>query len=175
MKITTIGRAATGLMLLLLLTADAAWADADPCKVTIQGTDEMKFNLREIAVPAQCAAVEVTLRHSGQLNAKVMGHDWVLAKESDMSGVVNAGLVAGAARGYLPEKDPRIIAATGLVGGGESATVRFSTSALTPGTHYAFFCTSPGHSALMRGKFVFGSGTRVAQAEKSSGQAANSP
>ena len=168
MKMTAIGSGGAGLLFLLLLTGDAAWADADPCKVTIEGNDEMKFNLHEISVSGQCTDVEVTLRHSGQLAATVMGHDWVLAKESDMSGLVNAGLAAGAARGYLPEKDARIIAATRQVGGGESAAVRFSTSALTPGARYAFFCTSPGHSTIMRGKFLFGSVTRVAQASKSS-------
>lgn len=153
----------------LLLAAGAA-AQADPCKVAIESNDLMQFSARELTVPADCTEVEVTLRHAGKLSAAVMGHDWVLAKESDMSGVVNAGLAAGAARGYLPEKDPRIIAATKVVGGGESATVRFSTSALAAGTRYAFFCTSPGHSTVMRGKFLFGSGTRVAQAGKTSGQ-----
>ena len=163
MKTTNIGLSGTGLMLLMLLTGDAAWADADPCKITIESTDAMTFNQHELSVPSQCTEVEVTLKHAGQLSAKVMGHDWVLAKESDMSGVVNAGLAAGAARGYLPQGDARIIAATKVVGGGESATVKFSTAALAPGAHYAFFCTSPGHASMMKGKFLFGAPTRLAQ------------
>jgi azurin len=93
-----------------------------------------------------------------------MGHDWVLAKDSDMSAIVNAGLAAGAKRGYLPENDKRIIAATGLVGGGESAVVKFSTSMLQQGVRYVFFCTSPGHSSAMRGTFLFGGANRVARA-----------
>jgi azurin len=153
-----------------LLVAAGTVAYADPCKVAIESNDVMQFSVRELAVPADCAEVEVTLRHAGKLSAKVMGHDWVLAKESDMSGVVNAGLAAGAARGYLPDRDARIIAATKVVGGGESATVRFSTGALSPGARYAFFCTSPGHSTVMRGRFLFGAGTRVAQAGKASEQ-----
>jgi azurin len=148
---------------LLLLAGGVAYAD--PCKITIESNDMMRFNAHEIAVPAQCSEIELTLRHTGQLSAKVMGHDWVLAKDSDMSGIVNAGLAAGAQRGYLPEHDSRIIAATKVVGGGESTTVKFSTAALNAGTQYAFFCTSPGHSALMRGKFLFG-GEHVAQASK---------
>jgi azurin len=149
----------------LLLAAGTA-AYADPCKVAIESNDMMQFNTRELAVPGNCAEVEVTLHHAGKLAAAVMGHDWVLARESDMSGLVNAGLAAGAARGYLPQGDARIIAATKVVGGGESATVKFSTTALTPGARYAFFCTSPGHSTVMRGKFLFGAPTRVAQAGK---------
>jgi azurin len=79
----------------LLLTAGTA-AYADPCKVSIESNDMMQFNTRELAVPANCAEVEVTLHHAGKLGATVMGHDWVLAKESDVSGLVNAGLAAGA-------------------------------------------------------------------------------
>lgn len=149
-----------------LLLAAGTVAYADPCKVSIESNDMMQFNLHELAVPAACAEVEVTLHHSGKLGATVMGHDWVLAKESDLSGLVNAGLAAGAARGYLPQGDARIIAATKVVGGGETATVKFSTAALAPGARYAFFCTSPGHSSMMKGKFLFGEATRVASASK---------
>src|SRR4029077_12090988 len=97
------------------------------------------------------------------LPARSMGHDWVLAKDSDMSAIVTAGLAAGPARGYLAEHDARIIAAKPIVGGGESATVKFATSLLQAGTRYAFFCTSPGHSTVMRGTFRFGDGTRIAK------------
>ena len=147
----------------LLLASGFAYAD--PCKVTIESNDMMQFSAHEMNVPTECAEVEVTLKHSGQLPAKVMGHDWVLARDSDMSAIVNAGLAAGAKRGYLPENDKRVIAATKVVGGGESTTIRFSTSALQTGMRYAFFCTSPGHSAVMHGTFAFGDNTRVARAK----------
>ena len=39
--------------------------------------------------------------------AKVMGHDSVLAKDSDVSALVSAGLAAGVAHGYVPENDTR--------------------------------------------------------------------
>lgn len=149
---------------LLLLAGGVAYAD--PCKLAIDSNDMMQFSAHELAVPANCSDVELTLRHAGQLPAKVMGHDWVLAKDSDMSAIVNAGLAAGLSHGFLPENDKRIIAATKVVGGGESATVKFSTAALVQGARYVFFCTSPGHSAVMRGKFLFGDPTRVAQAGK---------
>jgi azurin len=129
--------------------------------VTIEGNDMMRFSLREITVPADCIEVEVSLKHSGKMPAKVMGHDWVLAKASDMSSIVNAGLAAGYSRGYLPENDKRIIAATKVVGGGESAVVKFSTSLLQQGIRYVFFCTSPGHSSAMRGTFIFGDTNKI--------------
>ena len=148
----------------LLLAGAAAYAD--PCKIAIESNDLMQFSANEITVPASCTDVEVTLRHSGKLSARVMGHDWVLARDSDVSAIVNAGLAAGAGRGYLPENDKRIIAATKVVGGGESTTVRFSTAGMVPGTRYAFFCTSPGHSAMMHGRFEFGASARLAEARK---------
>jgi azurin len=150
----------------LLLLAGGV-AHADPCKLTIESNDVMQFSVHELVVPAQCSDVELTLTHSGRLPAKVMGHDWVLAKNSDVTAIVNAGLAAGAARGYLPENDRRIIAATRVVGGGESVTVKFSTAALLPGARYAYFCTSPGHATSMRGRFVFGVNASVAQAKGS--------
>jgi azurin len=149
----------------LLLLAGAV-AYADPCKIAIESNDLMQFSANEITVPASCTEVELTLRHSGKLPARVMGHDWVLARDSDVSAIVNAGLAAGAVRGYLPESDQRIIAATKVVGGGESTTIRFSTAGLVQGTRYAFFCTSPGHSAMMHGKFEFGAIARLAEARK---------
>ena len=152
-----------------VLLLAGALAHADPCKLTLESNDQMQFNVRELVVPSECAEVEVTLTHSGKLPARSMGHDWVLAMDSDMSGIVNAGLAAGPARGYLPEHDARIIAATPIVGGGESATVKFATSALQPGTRYAFFCTSPGHSTVMRGTFKFGDKSRLVSASEKSG------
>ena len=70
-------------------------------------------------------------------------------------------MAAGAAKGYLPEHDPRIIAATPIVGGGESATVKFATSRLQAGARYVFFCTSPGHATVMRGRLLFGNSRLV--------------
>jgi azurin len=143
------------------LLFSAASAHAEPCKMSIESNDVMQYNVREMVVPAGCTDVEVSLRHGGQLAAKVMGHDWVLARESDMSAIVTAGLAAGLKHGYLPENDKRIIAATRIVGGGESSTVKFSTTALQEGIRYVFFCSSPGHSSVMHGRFVLGEPPKI--------------
>jgi len=161
---TLLKLAAAGVLLLA-----GALAHADPCKIELTSNDQTQFNVRELVVPTDCAEVEVTLRHSGKLPARSMGHDWVLAKDSDMSAIVTAGLAAGPARGYLPEHDARIIAATPIVGGGESATVKFATSLLQAGARYAFFCTSPGHSTVMRGTFKFGGNSRLVRASEKTG------
>lgn len=162
-------RGIPGIVAVVLLLG-AAVAHADPCKLTIESNDQMQFDARELAVPPDCSQVELTLHNAGKLPIKVMGHDWVLAKDSDMAAIVNAGLVAGFEHGFVPANDRRVIAATHLVGGGESATVQFSTAALAPGERYTFFCTAPGHSAMMRGRFLFGEAARLALAGKAVSQ-----
>jgi azurin len=157
-----ITRKSIGVGAFLLLAT--AVAHADPCKMSIETNDALRYSVREMIVPTGCTEVEVSLRHAGQLAAKVMGHDWVLARESDMSAIVNAGLAAGFKRGYLPENDKRVIAATKVVGGGETTTVTFSTSALQEGIRYVFFCSSPGHSSVMHGTFLFGGPAKLTQA-----------
>jgi azurin len=87
---------------------------------------------------------------------KIMGHNWVLAKSSDVAALVNAGMSAGLTNNYQVANDPRIIASTPVVGGGESTTITFSAAKLQLGGNYSFFCTYPGHVAMMKGTFVFG-------------------
>ena len=73
----------------LLMSAPAAAADA-ACKLEIEGTDSMTYSKAELAVPATCKEVTLTLHHSGQLPAAAMGHDWVLVNTPDVAAVVNA-------------------------------------------------------------------------------------
>jgi azurin len=140
--------------LLILLAARAAWAQ--DCHYKIEANDQMQYNARQMQVPADCTDIEVTLVHTGIQMAKVMGHDWVLVKTSDMVAIANAGLAAGFAHNWLPQGDKRIIASIRVVGGGESASVHIPASALTPGADYTFFCSAPGHYVVMRGRFIFG-------------------
>jgi azurin len=139
----------------LLLASPAAAADA-ACKLEIAGNDQMQYDKKELAVPATCKQVTLTLKHTGQLPAAAMGHDWVLVNTPDLTAVANAGMGAGLASNYVAAGDKRVLAATKIVGGGQSDTITFSTASLKAGGDYSFLCTFPGHNALMRGKFKFG-------------------
>lgn len=144
-------------MLLLLCSGlMASSAFAKTCAVTIGGDDAMKFDKTEIKIEASCTQVTVTLKHTGKLAANVMGHDWVLAKTADMAGIDADGMKAGMAAGFIKAGDARVVAHTKVIGGGQSDTVTFATSRLTKGGDYSFFCSFPGHSTMMKGKFVFG-------------------
>jgi len=140
----------------LLAISGGAFGADKVCKVDIAGSDAMQFDKKEISIAADCTSVAVTLTHSGKLPAQAMGHNWVLSKTADMQGVVNDGMGAPFAANHIKAGDTRVIAHTKIVGGGQSDTVTFATSALKQGEAYSFFCTFPGHSALMKGAFKFG-------------------
>jgi azurin len=131
-------------------------AYADNCHLQISGNDAMQYDQRKLVVPANCAEIELTLTHVGKAPANVMGHNWVLTKTADVAAVANAGAAVGFAKNFQPPGDARILAATKIVGGGDSTTIKFSSAALRPGEDYTFFCSSPGHWSLMKGKLLFG-------------------
>src|ERR1700694_1228641 len=130
-------------------------ASADVCPLTIDATDDMRFEQETLKVEMRCTEVEVTLHHIGKLPARIMGHDWVLTKTADVAAVANAGMGAGLANSFQQPGDKRIIAATKIVGGGENAVVKFSTTQLERGVSYSYFCSAPGHFSIMKGRFVF--------------------
>ena len=141
---------AVGLGALML----APSAMARVCAVSIDSTDQMSFSSREIKVAADCTAVDLTLRHTGKLAATAMGHNWVLTRTADYQPVAMAGMRMTLADSYLPKADKRVLAHTKVIGGGETTRVRFSTQGLQKGGDYTFFCSFPGHFAMMKGKFV---------------------
>ena len=127
----------------------------DPqCSVEISAGDAMQFSSKEIVVKKSCEFVTVTLTHTGKLPAAGMGHNWVLTRVSDFRGVVSDGIDAGAANNFVKEKDPRVLAFTRLIGGGETTAVSFPTRNIEAGEKYIFFCSYPGHWGIMKGTFL---------------------
>ena len=136
--------------------APSAQAADKVCKLDITANDLIQYDKKELKVAGDCTQVELTLKHSGKLPITAMGHNWVLVNTPDANAVANAGLAAGAKNDHVQAGDKRVIAHTKLIGGGQTATVTFPTSALKKGGDYTYLCTFPGHSAIMRGKLVFG-------------------
>ena len=144
----------TRLALTLITTLYSQAVLANDCSVDVEAGDALSFNTTIIEVPASCANATINFKHTGKLPAAVMGHNWVLSKTADLQPIQNDGNVAGAAGGYLKADDPRVIAATAIIGGGESTSVTFSTAGLNAGDAYSFFCTVMSHSAVMKGTFA---------------------
>lgn len=87
--------------------------------------------------------------------AQSMGHNVVIADTANIQAIGTDGMSAGAENNYVKPEDDRVYAHTDVVGGGESTTITFSTEKMTAGGDYSFFCSFPGHWAVMQGKFEF--------------------
>jgi azurin len=136
--------------------SETAAAAPGLCKLEISGNDQLQYDRKELTVAPECTEIEVTLTHAGKQDAQVMGHNWVLVKTADADAVASAGLTAGPKNNHIPPGDKRVIAATKVVGGGETTSVQFSAQQLTKGDSYTYVCTFPGHSATMKGRLVLG-------------------
>ena len=139
----------------LVLASSGAFAADKVCKFDIAGTDQMQFDKKELVVAPDCTDVEITLKHTGKLPAAAMGHNWVLSKTADVAAVATDGIGAGIANDYIKKGDTRAIAHSKVIGGGQTTTVTFKTSLLTKGGAYTYFCSFPGHSAIMKGVLKF--------------------
>lgn len=137
----------------MLLSAPAMAAD---CSATVESTDAMKFTTSSLVVPKSCKDFTVTLKHTGKLPKTVMGHNFVVGKASDIAGINTDGMKAGAAANYVKAGDARVIAASKVIGGGESTTVKIPVAKLKAGEQYNFVCTFPGHSSIMKGTLTLG-------------------
>jgi azurin len=127
------------------------------CDVTVEANDAMQFNTKEITVDKTCKEFTVNLKHVGKLPKASMGHNVVITKKADEQAVATDGMAAGLDKDYVKPDDARVIAHTSVIGGGESTSVTFDVSKLAAGEEYAFFCSFPGHWAVMTGKLQLGS------------------
>lgn len=142
------------IFILLIIATVSVESIAADCEQVIEGNDALQFNSKTMTVSASCETVTVTLKHTGQLPANIMGHNWVLTKSSDFMPVAQAGGSAGLDNNYVPQNDSRVIAYSKIIGGGESTTVTFSASDLSSNENYTFFCSFPGHYAIMQGSLT---------------------
>lgn len=137
--------------------AETPAADAKPaavvsdCATSIEGNDAMQYNVGSITVPASCSEFTINLKHTGQLPVAAMGHNVVIAKASDREAIATDGMAAGVAGHYVKPDDARVIAHSELVGGGGTTSVTFQVSKIQGAGPFEFFCSFPGHWAVMRG------------------------
>ena len=121
------------------------------CGTTIEGNDAMQYDVGSITVPASCTEFRITLKHTGTLPVAAMGHNVVVTRMADMQAVAADGMAAGLAANFVKPDDARVIAHTDLIGGGQTTSVSFPVSKIQGNGPYEFFCSFPGHSALMKG------------------------
>ena len=125
---------------------------ASNCEIKIEGSDMMKYDVAEISLDTSCDQTKISLKHAGKLPLNAMGHNVVIVEEKNLSKItqqINFSL--GVEKGYLPESED-IIFISAMVGGGDTTELEMDMSKLDKTKSYVFFCSFPGHWALMRGK-----------------------
>lgn len=119
--------------------------------VRIDSDDRMHYSLESFDVRSG-ERVRLVLAHTGRRPAASMGHNVVILRAGEQVGeFARAALSRGGdeTNGYLPDVlQPRVLAHTAMIGGGERDSVEFVAPA--PGTH-GFLCTFPGHVGTMKG------------------------
>jgi len=135
----------------VVFTALSAPVMAADCSVTVDANDAMKFDKSEIVVDKSCKEFTINLTHSGKLARNIMGHNIVVTKTDDSAAVARDGVAAGLDNQYIKPDDERVVVFTDIIGGGEKTSKTFSVDKLVAGQSYTFFCSFPGHVALMKG------------------------
>lgn len=125
------------------------------CSATLEANDMMQFNQKTLSFSKDCKEISIELKHTGKLPAKTMGHNIVVVDSANIQAVATDGMSAGIANQYVKPGDERVYGFSKIIGGGETTTLTFKTDKLKVGGDYAFFCSFPGHWAIMKGKLEF--------------------
>jgi azurin len=147
-----------GLLLLSILMAVAGpppvrAAQAGARTIEIQVGDNMRFTPARIdARPGE--QLRVVLKGVGTMPKTAMAHNFVLLKKgADPKGFADKSAAARATDFIAPSVKDEVLAATTLVGPGETAEVTFAAPAKAG--EYTFICSFTGHFVVgMRGTLV---------------------
>ncbi len=121
--------------------------------VTMEGTDDMKFSVTEITTePGQKIKVELTTISDFPKNA--MAHNFVLlVAGADATAIANKSASASDNEYIAPSMTDKMIAYSGMAGGGETVTVTFTAPEQLG--EYEYICTFPGHyTGGMKGTLI---------------------
>jgi azurin len=125
--------------------------DSNSVNIGLTGNDMMQFSTNELKVKSG-VEVTLTLRHIGKMDLKVMGHNFVLLKPGiEIPAFSLEAANAGEPKNWIPNEGKDVIAHTKMIGGGQSTSVTFTAP---PAGTYDFICSFPGHSGIMKGKFI---------------------
>lgn len=139
------------ILIALLWSVQSVCGQTKP--VEIEGYDRMRYSIEEITV-APGTTVELTLKTISDMPESQMAHNLVLlTKDTDVDAFVNL-CVQYSDNGYIaPALTSKILARTGMLGGGEQETITFKAPS-EPG-RYTYVCTFPGHYvAGMKGVLI---------------------
>lgn len=120
--------------------------EAEPVTtITITGNDRMQFDITEFSVPAG-EEITIIFENIGKMPKEAMGHNLVVLQRDMEPNVFSTAATRHPANEYIPpEYEEKVIAATAILGPGESEALIFS--APTVRGAYPYVCSFPGHTA----------------------------
>lgn len=124
-----------------LATMDSA--EAAPRVIQITGTEDMKFSVTKItAKPGE--ELKIVLIGKGNMPKEQMAHNFVLLQQGVNLDEFSMQAVMARNTNYIPKsQSAKILASTGLAGGGETVEVTFKAPTKTG--DYNYLCTFPAH------------------------------
>lgn len=124
--------------------------DAPVTSIRIEGNDRMRFSVQEFTVTAG-TEITVEFANVGRMPKESMGHNLAIIDKSLSPTAFSAAAIRHPATEYIaPEYADQVIAATKVLGPGESETIVFRAPSATG--DYPFVCSFPGHTEVgMRG------------------------
>ncbi len=137
----------------MLFAAVLPLAAQAPRTITVTADDQMKFNVAEIkAKPGE--TLKIRLLAVGTAPRAAMAHNFIVLETGTNQLVFADAAAKAGATDYIPAAlKSQVLAATTLIGNGETAEVVFKVPS-KPG-NYPFLCSFPGHFAAgARGKIV---------------------
>lgn len=123
----------------------------DACQVQVKVDDTVRFNPEQIEVPTLCEQFTVLLTHVGRLPKVATPRNWVLTKAEDANAVARDAELAGAVNNWIKPNDERVLAASSVIGRGETVRVDVAVRDLMPDLQYTYLSTIPGFSPVLRG------------------------
>ena len=121
--------------------------------IEITVNDQMKYDVATInAKPGE--TIKIKLKAAGSMPKNIMAHNFVvLKKTADVNAFVTKANTSNTT-GYMPpDLKTQVIAASGLIGNGETTEITFKVP--TAAGSYPYLCTFPGHYAAgMKGTLV---------------------
>jgi azurin len=137
---------------LILLVAATVSAKATRT-ITISSSEQMKYDTTSIeAKPGEM--LHIVVKSVGSMPKVAMAHNFVLLKAGVNPQDVATAAMTARDTDFIPASmSDKIIAHTGLAGGGETQEVTFKAP-MKPGS-YTYLCTFPGHFAVgMKGELI---------------------
>lgn len=125
-------------------TDDMRFAVAEPQDGLVTGGQSGQFTILESIEAEPGEEIRISLRTVSNLPPSAMSHNFVvLSLDADTEQFARASLQAADNEYISPDNEDWVIAATDMLGDGESDTITFTVPD-EPG-EYDFICTFPGH------------------------------